>query len=375
MNYLKTLLLCVLISWPASFEVRAAGEVRIKDITTIQGTRSNKLTGFGLVTGLNGTGGKSPITRQFAQNLLQRFGIRADGPQRIAVGTDTQQKTDNLSVVIVTAEMPAFAKRGARIDVTVSAFDDAKSLQGGTLIRTPLFGLDNEVYAVASGEISTGGFSFGGEAATVTKNHPTVGRVPNGAHIEEEIESPIGEDGRIRFLLQRADYETASRIAKAIRTQAAADAYVVDGSTVEVMFSHQQQIDLAGTIGRLGNIKVVPDMKARVVINERTGTIVIGENVRLSKVAITHANLAVINTETPEVSQPAPFSQGETTTVPRTQTDVVEDDARISVFEQSATVGDVAAALNALGVAPRDLSSIFQLLKESGALHAELEFK
>ena len=276
----------------------------------------------------------------------------------------------------MTAEVPPFAKRGSRIDVTVSAFDDASSLQGGTLVLTPLFGLDNEVYAIGSGAISIGGFSFNGDAARITKNHPTVGRIPNGAIIEEEIETSVGEDGRVRLLLHQADYETASRTAAVIRVKGQVDAYVIDAGTIELKLSPKQLLNMAATIGQVRNLKVRPDNKARVVINERTGTVIIGENVRLATVAITHANLAVINTENPQVSQPNPFNQsGETTVTPQTVIDVVEENAPINVFEESATVGDVAAALNALGVAPRDLSSIFQQLKESGALHAELEFK
>lgn len=372
---LLTTISALLIAGLAGTQASAA-EIRIKDITTIQGVRINKLTGFGLVTGLNGTGGKSPITRQFAQNILQRFGIRSDGNQRLTVADDARQKTDNLSVVTVTAEVPPFAKRGSRIDVTVSAFDDASSLQGGTLVLTPLFGLDNEVYAIGSGAISIGGFSFNGDAARITKNHPTVGRIPNGAIIEEEIETSVGEDGRVRLLLHQADYETASRTAAVIRVKGQVDAYVIDAGTIELKLSPKQLLNMAATIGQVRNLKVRPDNKARVVINERTGTVIIGENVRLATVAITHANLAVINTENPQVSQPNPFNQsGETTVTPQTVIDVVEENAPINVFEESATVGDVAAALNALGVAPRDLSSIFQQLKESGALHAELEFK
>ena len=372
---LLTTISALLIAGLAGTQASAA-EIRIKDITTIQGVRINKLTGFGLVTGLNGTGGKSPITRQFAQNILQRFGIRSDGNQRLTVADDARQKTDNLSVVTVTAEVPPFAKRGSRIDVTVSAFDDASSLQGGTLVLTPLFGLDNEVYAIGSGAISIGGFSFNGDAARITKNHPTVGRIPNGAIIEEEIETSVGEDGRVRLLLHQADYETASRTAAVIRVKGQVDAYVIDAGTIELKLSPKQLLNMAATIVQVRNLKVRPDNKARVVINERTGTVIIGENVRLATVAITHANLAVINTENPQVSQPNPFNQsGETTVTPQTVIDVVEENAPINVFEESATVGDVAAALNALGVAPRDLSSIFQQLKESGALHAELEFK
>ena len=372
---LLTTISALLIAGLAGTQASAA-EIRIKDITTIQGVRINKLTGFGLVTGLNGTGGKSPITRQFAQNILQRFGIRSDGNQRLTVADDARQKTDNLSVVTVTAEVPPFAKRGSRIDVTVSAFDDASSLQGGTLVLTPLFGLDNEVYAIGSGAISIGGFSFNGDAARITKNHPTVGRIPNGAIIEEEIETSVGEDGRVRLLLHQADYETASRTAAVIRVKGQVDAYVIDAGTIELKLSPKQLLNMAATIGQVRNLKVRPDNKARVVINERTGTVIIGENVRLATVAITHANLAVINTENPQVSQPNPFNQsGETTVTPQTVIDVVEENAPINVFEESATVGDVAAALNALGVAPRDLSSIVQQLKEAGALHAELEFK
>ena len=372
---LLTTISALLIAGLAGTQASAA-EIRIKDITTIQGVRINKLTGFGLVTGLNGTGGKSPITRQFAQNILQRFGIRSDGNQRLTVADDARQKTDNLSVVTVTAEVPPFAKRGSRIDVTVSAFDDASSLQGGTLVLTPLFGLDNEVYAIGSGAISIGGFSFNGDAARITKNHPTVGRIPNGAIIEEEIETSVGEDGRVRLLLHQADYETASRTAAVIRVKGQVDAYVIDAGTIELKLSPKQLLNMAATIGQVRNLKVRPDNKARVVINERTGTVIIGENVRLATVAITHANLAVINTENPQVSQPNPFNQsGETTVTPQTVIDVVEENAPINVFEESATVGDVAAALNALGVAPRDLSSIFQQLKEAGSLYADLEFK
>jgi len=354
---------------------QAADGVRIKDITSIQNVRINKLVGIGLVTGLNRTGGRNPVTRQFAQNFLQRMGLRADAALRQAVRDDTKERTDNLSVVTVTAEFPAFAKRGSRIDVTVSAFDDASSLQGGTLINTPLLGLDNEVYAIASGPVSIGGFSFRGNAASITKNHPTVGRIPNGGSVEQEIRMPIGEDGRIRLLLDDADYETAGRIAEAIRLQGSTESHVIDPGTVEVVLSFEQQLRMATTIGRLRNLVIIPDTKARVVINERTGTIVIGSNVRISNVGINHGNLVVINTETPEAALPNPFAGGGAPVVlPRTDQQVVEEESPINVIPPQTTVGDVAAALNALGVTPRDLSAIFQQLKTSGALHAELEF-
>lgn len=350
-------------------------DVRIKDITTIEGMDVTRLTGIGLVTGLNGTGGKSPVTRQLALNLLQKYGLRADAATRLNIANDANSKTDNLSVVTVTAEIRPFAKRGSRVDVTVSAFDDASSLQGGTLLLTPLFGVDDEVYVIASGQISVGGFSFGGDAASVQKNHPTVGRVANGGSMVEEIETVVAEDGRFRLLLTEADLETANRITAAVKKGTTASAVIIDAGTIEVIVNPRDRINIHTAIASMQQLTIEPDVKARVVINERTGTVVIGKNVKLSQVAITHANLSVINSETPEVSQPNPFGGGDTTVVPRTQIEVNEDKAFVSVLNQPATVGDLAAALNALGVTPRDLSSIFQQLKEAGALHADLEFR
>ena len=257
----------------------------------------------------------------------------------------------------------------------VSAFDDAKNLAGGQLIMTALKGVDGEVYAVASGAISTGGFAFSGDAAKAQKNHPTTGRIPNGATIERETCTPISQNGIVRMLLRQADFETARRIAVAINTEFPASARTIDSTTVEITVPPPQANDVAGFVGHIGNIKVIPDRPARVVINERTGTVIIGENVRLSRVLITHANLSIMTAETPEVSQPAPFSEGKTTVVPRTQMNVVEEKSLVNEIDRQATVGDLVRALNALGVTPRDLSSIFQQLKESGSLHAELLFK
>jgi flagellar P-ring protein FlgI len=366
-------LVCLLAATPAA---TAQVEVRIKDITDIEGIRGNKLTGMGLVTGLNGTGGRNPVTRQFATNMLQNFGLRADPAERLRVRTDAQQRTDSLSVVTVTAELPPFARQGSRIDVLVSTFDDATSLQGGQLVLTPLFGVDNEVYAVADGPVSIGGFSFSGQAAQVQKNHPTTGRIPNGATVERKVSlPPIGHAGRVRLLVRGADLETARRIAQAINDVAPRGAFLVDAGTIEVIIPPAELKDPYGYLSTLGQLRVRPDTPAKVVINERTGTIVIGDNVRLSRVAITHANLAVITGEMPLVSQPAPFSDGATTVVPRTELEVIEETSPVNVIEDTATVGDLAQMLNALGVSPRDMSSIFQQLKQSGALHAELEFK
>lgn len=352
-----------------------AGEVRIKDITDVVGVRSNPLTGMGLVVGLNGTGGANPATRRFAQNMLQRFGLRADPDARAQIETDTRQRTNNLSVVVVTADLPAFAREGSKIDVIVSAFDDATSLQGGTLIMTPLVGADGAVYAVGSGPISIGGFSFSGQGASVVKNHPTVGRIPNGAIVERELPDCVGKGGIVQFQLKTPDFETARRISEQMMLRSPVTARVIDPTVVEVSLPPDLREDIPGVIGLLGGLTVVPDVPARVVINERTGTVIVGGNVRVSSVLITHANLAVMTTEAPAVSQPAPFSQGETTVVPRTQLDVLEQRAAVTVVPDSVTVGDLAQVLNSLGVAPRDLSSIFQQLKESGALHAELELK
>jgi flagellar P-ring protein precursor FlgI len=354
----------------------AGTEVRIKDITEVEGDRINQLTGMGLVTGLNGTGGRSPVTRQFALNLLQRFGQRFDPLLRTNLRNDAKDRTDNLSVVTVTADLPPGRLPGDTIDVIVSSFDDAESLLGGTLIMTPLFGVDGEVYALAAGPLSSGGFSFDGQAASVQKNHPTAGRIPNGATVELETRSTLGAGGHVRLMLQYPDYETARRIAQAINVEYPASALQWGDTGVDIRIPHEHLGDVAGFVGLVGELLVVPDARAVVVINERTGTVVIGENVKLSRVLITHANLAIMTSETPEVSQPLPFSDGETQVVPRTQVDVIEEEGLpVTMIDEQATVGDLAQALNALGVTPRDLSAIFQMLKESGALHADLEIK
>lgn len=353
----------------------ARADVRIKDITDVEGLRINQLTGIGLVTGLSGTGSKSPITRQYAINFIQRFGMRVDPDVRLRLQTDTQQKTNNLSVVTVTAELPPFARRGSRIDVLVSAFDDATSLEGGQLIMTPLFAANGQVYAVAAGPVSTGGFSFGGDAASVQKNFPTTGRISDGATIEEETSTPLGVNGSFRLLLKSPDLETARRIANAINQEEPGIAMCLDPAAVNVVVPPQYRTSVAEFAGLLGSLRVIPDSMARVVVNERTGTVIIGENVKVSRVLITHANLSVTVTEAPQVSQPAPFSNGETTVVPRTQMGAVEEKAPITYVDETVTIRDLAQALNSLGVAPRDLSSILQQLKEAGSLHAELELK
>jgi flagellar P-ring protein FlgI len=370
---LRLIAILMLIACAASSA--AAAEIRIKDLADVAGTDENQLSGFGLVVGLNNTGGKSPITRRFAMNLIQHFGVNVPPELRAANRTDTREKTNNMSVVFVSARLPAFRKVGSKLDVSVSAFDDATSLTGGLLISTPLFGYDNEVYATADGNVSVDSFVAGGQAATVQKNHPTSGRITNGAIVQREVCSTLVKNGTIRLMIREPDYETASRMVSVINQWSPATCRALDPATVELTLGPAYRNDLMSFIAQVGALRVQPDVRAKVVINERTGTIVVGENVRLSHVLITHANLAIFTKESPEVSQPAPFSDGETTVVPRTEVNAVEEDRPIHEIQETATVADLAEALNALGVAPRDLGVIFQQLRDSGALHADLEFK
>lgn len=348
--------------------------VRIKDITQLAGEHPNQISGLGLVVGLAGTGGSSPTTRMIALQVLQKMGNRADPLLRENIQR-SQEKTDNMSVVIVYAMLPPHAKPGQKIDVTVSAFDNAKSLNGGVLVFAELLGADEEVYAIAGGPVSTNGGNFGGIAANVVKNHPTTGRIPLGGVVEAAVPCTLFEAGIFKLLLMYPQYSTAQNISKAINLYSPGCSAVVDPATVAVRLPADAVADPFRFIAECQELSVEPGRVARVVINERTGTVVIGSDVKLSQVAITHGNLIVTTVESPEVSQPNPLSGGETTVVPRTSENVTEQSAVISVLDQNVTVGDLAASLNALGVSPRDLSSIFQMLKECGALHAELELK
>jgi flagellar P-ring protein precursor FlgI len=348
--------------------------VRIKDITTIKGEHPNVITGLGLVYGLAGTGGTSPTTKQFALQFLQRMGNRADPILRENIQR-SQEKTNNISVVGVQVVIPPHSKTGQRLDVIVAALDDAKSLNGGLLAETVLSGVDGQVYAIASGNVSINGGDFGGASASVTKNHPTTGRVPMGAVVEEEIPCRIFEGDVFCFHLRSPTFSTASRMSKSLNLYSPGCSATVDPATVAVRIPSDSLSDPFRFIAECQELMVEPSGPARVVINERTGTVVIGADVKLSQVAITHGNLIVSTTTTPEVSQPNAFSNGQTTTVDRGTVDVVEQPGMINVLEENVTVGDLATSLNALGVSPRDLSSIFQMLKESGALHAELELK
>ena len=343
---------------------------RIKDITDLEGARNNQLYGFGLVVGLNGTGGRSRFTQQVAVDMMIRLCVVT----KIAFQqlTDNTFSSPNISAVMVTAEIGPFARIGSRIDVTVSVLDDATSLQGGTLLFTPLRGADGVVYAVGQGPLSVGGFVFGGAAASAQKNFVSVARVPGGGLVEHEARGEILCKGRVHLLLKNADYATSRSIAAVINQWAPGYALPLDAGSVEVMVPPEFRSHAVAFLSDLGNLEVLTDTPARVVINERTGTVVAGENVKIATVAIAHGNLAIVIRETPQVSQPNAFSQGRTVTVPRTSVGVTEQPAHFYIAPQTVTVADLARALNALGVSPRDLISIFQAIKQAGALQAEL---
>jgi flagellar P-ring protein FlgI len=350
--------------------------VRIKDITELEGARTNQLVGFGLVVGLDGTGGKSTFTQQVAVDMLKRFNVNTKINQDVK--GDTVFKSGNISAVMVTAELGPFARHGSRLDVTVSALDDATSLQGGTLIMTPLRGADQVDYAVAQGALSVGGFSFTAPAgakspaAGAQKNHPTVGRISGGATVEREARGEILCHGQIRLLLHEPDYQTSRAIAKAINLCFPDSAITLDAGSVQVFVPPGLCAKIVSFVGDIGALEVTPDVPARVVLNERTGTIVAGDQVKVTAVALAHGNLAIITSNEPIASQPAPFSKGKTVVLPRAQVGVTEQGGQVHVVPPTVTVADLARALNALGATPRDLIVIFQMLKQAGALHADL---
>lgn len=351
----------------ATLVVLARAEAaRVKDIADIAGVRDNQLTGLGLVVGLNGTGDSIPFLSQSLSSALKRSGVNVSADQ---------VRTKNAAVVYVTATLPPFTHAGMKIDVTVSSLGDARSLLGATLLRTALEGADGKVYAVAQGALTVGGFSFGGDAASAQRNHPTVGRIPNGALVEREVPMSLLDEGHeLTVCLRERSFLTAERLARAITEALPVAAVAEDAGTVRIAVPEDlcERGRLVSLIARLGELEVKPDVEARVVVNERTGTIVAGEGVRVSRVAISHGSLTVTVSETPQVSQPQPLSQGSTTVVPRTNVRVGEQGGALRVLEEGVTVADLAQVLNALGVTPRDLVAIFQALKVAGALHADL---
>jgi flagellar P-ring protein precursor FlgI len=353
-----------------AFSSPVLADSRIKDIADVEGVRDNILVGYGLAVGLNGTGDAQDMafTQQSLIAMLERLGVNTRD-------LTSYLKSKNIAAVMVTAKLPAFARQGSRIDVQVSAMGDAKSLSGGTLLVTPLLGADGEIYAVAQGSIASG-FTASGAAASVTKNIPTAGRVSNGAIVEREVNFDMSKMGRVRLALRNPDLTTSRRVAEAINSflgQAAARS--TDPTTIEVKVPPNYQGNVVGMLADIEGLRVQPDQQARVLIDEQNGVIVMGQNVRIDPVAIAQGNLTIRITETPQVSQPSPFSSvGETTTVNRTDIQVDEgQDKKLMALNTGVTMQDLIKGLNDLGVGPRDMIAILQAIKAAGALQADIE--
>lgn len=342
--------------------------VRIKDMALVAGARDNQLVGYGLVVGLAGDGDKDQkYTIQTVANMLQRFGVNMNGQNLSA---------KNIAAVMVTADIPPFIKPGTRLDVTVSSIGDAESITGGILVQTPLLGADGKIYAVAQGAVSVGGFSAGvggGGGATVQKNHPTAGQIINGALVEREIPAAFVRENIVELLLRQPDFTSSARMAAAINEKFLQSAMAIDATTVRVHVPEGFQAAPVNFIAHLEAIELQPDVSARIVINERTGTIVATARVQISNCAVSHGNITISIASTLDVSQPTPFSQtGRTVVTPRTDTTVVESKSRLVPLPDLPTVEKVAQALNGMGVTPRDMMAIFQAMKQAGALQAEL---
>jgi flagellar P-ring protein precursor FlgI len=347
----------------------ARADVRIKDIADVEGVRQNQLIGYGLVVGLNGTGDKlnnNVFTRESLIGMLERLGVNT----RDHV---TSLSTKNIAAVMVTAELPAFARSGSRIDISISALGDATNLTGGTLLVTPLLAADGEVYAVGQGTLSTGAIAARGAAASVTRGVPTSARMTNGATVEKDVPFHLDKGNGLWLSLRNPDLTTAQRIATAINGTVGKIAKVTDPRTVRLDLTNRDAVE---TLGSIENLRVEPDNAAIVIIDEASGTIVMGANVRISTVAIAQGNLTIRVTETPEVSQPGPFSTGTTVTTPRTDIQIDDQhDKKLGILSTGVTLRELVASLNALGVGQRDLISILQSIKAAGALQADLEVR
>lgn len=344
-----------------------AGAIRLKDLVDFDGVRGNDLVGYGLVVGLNGTGDglrNSPFTEEIMSNILERLGVNVNGE-------DFRPK--NVAAVLVTASLPPFARVGGQIDVTVSAIGDSSGLLGGTLIMTPLNAADGQIYAVAQGTVLAGGASAEGEAATVVRGVPTSGVIPSGARVEREIDFELSTLTQMRLALREPDFTTAGRIETAINREFnRAVAIMRDSGTVELNIAATQAVSTAHAIGRIENILVEPETKARVVVDQRSGTIVMGQEVRISRVAVSQGNLTLTVEEAPIAVQPNPFAEGETVVVPRTFAGIEEEEGTgLAEIPEATTLSEVVAGLNALGVSPRDMIDILKTIKAAGALHAE----
>jgi flagellar P-ring protein FlgI len=362
----RFLLAGILVTFSATF---ADASSRIKDIATFEGVRDNMLVGYGLVVGLNGTGDSledGHFTKQSLLAMLERLGVKP---------TQDGLDSDNVAAVMVTASLQAFARQGSRLDVTVSALGDSSSLLGGTLLVTPLLGADGEVYAVSQGQVAVGGFTAGGDGETVTKGVPTSARIANGGIVEREIKFDLASLKRVHVSLRNPDFTTARRMAQAINAFLGTDAArPKDPGTLVVEIPNDYEENVVGLITDIEQLRIEPDQLARVIIDEQSGTIVMGDNVQISTVAIAQGSLTIRVTETAQVSQPGPFAEvGETTTVARTDVQVDEDnDKKLIVVSSGVTLQDLVNGLNSLGIGPRDLITILQAVKAAGALQAEI---
>ena len=361
-----TCLLLLTLAWAAP----AAAQIRIKDIADVEGVRINQLVGYGLVVGLNGTGDKlqnAVFTRESLIGMLERLGVNTRDQE-------AQLVTKNVAAVMVTADLPAFAREGSRFDIAVSALGDATNLTGGTLLVTPLLAADGEVYGVAQGALTTGAIAARGAASSVSRGVPTAARIANGATVEKEVGFRLAAQHALTLDLRNPDLTTARRVASAIDAALGGDlAHASDPRTVRVDLAGR---DVIASLGTIEDLRIEPDSAAIVVIDEATGTIVMGDNVRISTVAIAQGNLTIRVTETPQVSQPGPLSNGTTAVVPRTSIQVDDQhDRKLGILRGSPTLRDLVASLNALGVGPRDLISILQSIKAAGALQADLKVR
>lgn len=360
----------------------AHAAVRIKDITAVEGAHRNKLYGLGLVVGLDGTGGRSLATQQMAIDMLRKMDVTTKIARQGLL--DNVFFSTNISAVMVTAELSPYSRVGSKMDVMVSVLDDAQSLQGGTLLMTPLKGADNEVYSVAQGPVSIGGYFLTSQAPQGGLfNHKTVGTIAGGGIVEKEALGELHQGSRLRLLLDEPDFDTSRQIATVINKQFSGQARTLDPGTVEIHMTESQQESVVDFVSECGNLEVSPDTRARIIINERTGTVIVGHQVRISSVAISHGNLVIRPVEKPPeisplgpaasallgIDQDPPFDPN----LNPAAVDALAPGERVNVVEETMTVADLARALNALGTAPRDLIAIFQALKRSGALHAELQ--
>jgi len=347
----------------------ASATSRIKDLANIEGVRQNQLIGYGLVVGLNGSGdtlNNIPFTKQSLQAMLERMGVNIRG---------ATIRTGNVAAVMVTGNLPAFGTQGTRMDVTVSALGDAKNLQGGTLLVTPLLGADGNVYAVAQGSVAIGGFQAEGQAASVTRGVPTVGRIANGAIIEREIEFALNRLPNVRLALRNADFTTAKRIAAAVNDfLGVKTAEPIDPSTVQLSIPSEFKGNVVAFLTEIEQLQVEPDLAARIIIDERSGIIVMGRDVRVATVAVAQGNLTVTVSESPQVSQPNAFApRGRTVVTPRSSVGVTEDGKKLAVVKDGVSLQQLVDGLNGLGIGPRDMISILQAIKAAGALQADIE--